>query len=340
MQKLSNIIISRTDSIGDIILAMPVAAVLKKKFPGIKVALLGRAYTREMALSCEHIDEFITVESFLETEPRIVGEKPAAIIHLTTQYPIAKRAKELKIPIRIGSSRRLYHWFTCNRMVWLNRKNSDLHEAQLNLVLLKPLGIKKAFSKKEIGQLYGLTRISSLSPENAALLDEARFNLVMHPKSRGSSREWPLEHFISLINLLSPEVYNIFLSGVTEELSFIQQIVASVNRPVTVIAGCMELSQFIPFIKEVDAVLSNSTGPVHIAAALGKNSIGLYPPMKTKDPGRWGPVGPKAMVFVHDRKHCVDCIKAPQHCHCMNAIEPATLKMAIDKLAIEKRATS
>lgn len=334
MQVPENIIISRTDSIGDIVLAMPVAAILKKHFPRIKIAFLGTAYTREIAMACEHVDEFITVEDFLAKEVFIDDKKPAAIIHLGTHPLFAMRALKLKIPLRIGTSSRLYHWWACNKLVRLSRKNSGLHEAQLNLKLLKPFGIRQPFSLKDIEGLYGLTRLEQLSDQHAVLIKEDKYNLIVHPKSLGNAREWPIDHFIKLINMLDKDSYNILLSGVEKEKVFIQQIIERINKPVTVIAG--QLGQFISFINRADAVLANSTGPLHIAAALGKDAIGIYPPLKPKDPGRWGPVGPKALVFVFNKK-CNDCKLTIDHCSCINAIDPLSVKVAIDQLMVAKK---
>ena len=328
---LENIILSRTDSIGDIVMAMPVAAALKKQFPGIIVAILGRPYTRQIALACEYVDEFITVDEFLQNEILIHGKMPSAIVHLTTEAPLAKRAMQLKIPIRIGTSRRLFHLWTCNRFVWLNRKNSGLHETQLNLKLLKPLGMKSNYTLQEIGISYGLNRLENLHEEFQKLLHKEKYNLIIHAKSRGSSREWPLDHFISLINLLDDDDYHILLSGVAEELPFIEQLLSKINKQVTVIAGVLPLTQFLPFVQQADAVLANSTGPVHIAAALGKDVLGIYPPLKSKEPRRWGPVGPKAQIFVLD-KNCMDCKDTPDNCHCIRSIQPFTIKASLDKL--------
>ena len=335
MKVPENIIISRIDNIGDVVLAMPVAGALKKYFPGIKIAFLGRSYTRDIAMACSHVDEFITVEDFFCSEILIDGKMPVAIVHLITNQWIAGLASKLNIPTRIGTGGRLYHWFTCNKIVMVSRKRSPLHEAQLNLKLLSPLGIKQLFSLKEIEQLYGLSRLQPLSAQNAAYLKKNKFNIIIHPKSQGKSREWPLDHFVTLINMLDAEEYNIILSGVEKEKPFIEKIVQKISKPVIVIAGQMALGQLISFINAADALVANSTGPVHIAAALGKDTIGLYPPIRPKHPGRWGPVGVRAQVFVFD-KSCNDCRGADNDCSCIKAIEPLSVKMAIDKLMIAK----
>ena len=332
-----NIILSRTDSIGDIVLAMPVAGLLKKHFPKIKIALLGQAYTKDIALACEFIDCFIDYEDFIKKEIFIEGKKPEAIIHLITQSDIAKRAKKLKIPLRIGTSNRLYHWFTCNKLVSLSRKKSGLHEAQLNLKLLKPFKIDQPLSLKEMIPFFGLSRLQTLLPEYREMLSTNKYNLIIHPKSRGNAREWRLEHFITLINLLDDNRYKIFLSGVESEIPFINLILEKLQKDVTVLAGKINLAQFISFIKAADGVVANSTGPVHVAAALDKDVIGIYPPLKPKDPGRWGPIGTNAQVMVLN-KDCTDCRLTRDQCACINAILPADLQFRLDVLMQKKYA--
>ena len=335
MRVPENIILSRTDSIGDIVLAMPVAGLLKQHFPEIKIALLGRAYTKDIALACKHIDSFIDYEDFSRKEVFIDGSKPQVIIHLITQSDIARRAKELSIPLRIGTRSRLYHWFTCNRLVALSRKKSVLHEAQLNLKLLKPLKSYKPLSLQEMESYFGLSRLQPLLPEYQSLLDPHKYNLIIHPKSRGNAREWPIEHFIALINMLDENKFKIFLSGVEGELFFIQAIVEKLNKSITIIAGKIDLAQFISFIAAADGVVANSTGPVHMAAAMGKDVIGIYPPLKPKDPGRWGPIGKNAHVMVLDID-CNDCRLTKDQCACINAILPAELKHKLDGLMQKK----
>src|SRR5689334_14642998 len=116
----ANIILTRPDGIGDVLLILPIAKKLKDKFPNIEVAILGSPYTKALADACEYIDDLIYVDDFLKKDITVCGKKPEAILHVKTSKQLAKRAKELKIPLRIGTSSRLYHWFTCNRLVRLS----------------------------------------------------------------------------------------------------------------------------------------------------------------------------------------------------------------------------
>jgi heptosyltransferase-3 len=57
------------------------------------------------------------------------------------------------------------------------------------------------------------------------------------------------------------------------------------------LTGKLSLQQFIAFINHCDVLIAASTGPLHIASALGKKAIGLFAPMRPIHPGRWKPIG-------------------------------------------------
>ena len=332
---LENIIISRTDSIGDVVLTLPVAKALKDKFPGITIAFLGKQYTKPVIEACENIDQFIDEKEFLINEVLIKGKKPAAILHVFPASTIAKRASKLKIPLRIGTTNRLYHIYTCNKLVKLGRKNSDLHEAQLNLQLLRPFGIDTIFSLEEIAGMMGLANIPTLKPEFSSLISAGKFNLILHPKSQGSAREWGLDNFSELISMLDKNRFQIFISGTEKERSLLLELLEKQGQYVTDISGKMDLDQFIAFIDHCDGLVANSTGPLHIAAALGKYAFGIYAPMRPIHPGRWAPVGKNAQYFVLN-KECNDCRKNENECHCIQEVPPQWIFNALEK-ADEKR---
>lgn len=319
-----NIIISRTDSIGDVVLTLPVAKILKDYIPGIYIAFMGKAYTRPVIEACQYVDEFIDVSDFLTKPVTVRGAPPAAILHVFPVPEIAKRAKQLRIPLRIGTANRLYHLTTCNELVRLSRKNAPLHEAQLNLKLLTPFGIDREFTLDELGTSFGLRPQVSLPEKFTALLDPTRYNLILHPKSQGSAREWGLENFAALAKMLPASRYNIFISGTAAERQLLNPLLDALGETVTDITGQLSLGEFISFIAQCDGLIAASTGPLHLAAALGRQAVGIYPPMRPIHPGRWAPLGPYAQAIALD-KECADCRKQPESCRCIKAITAAQI---------------
>jgi ADP-heptose:LPS heptosyltransferase len=325
------LIISRTDSIGDVVLTLPMAGYIKKQFPKCRIVFLGRNYTRDVVGLSEFVDVFLSWDEIksLPNEEMANKLKADAIIHVFPVKEIAEAAKKAKIPLRIGTTNRLYHWWTCNKLIKLSRKNSDLHEAQLNLKLLSVFNINTDAPLNEIPSSYGFTKTVPLDTQFSYLIDRSKFNLILHPKSKGSAREWGLENFSSLINNLPKERYKIFISGTREEGDLIRSFIET-HSDVTDLTGKMNLKQFISFINNCDGLVAASTGPLHIAAALGKKAIGLFAPMRPIHPGRWMPLGKDAHYLVMNRE-CNDC-RENQNCHCIKEI---SVKQVVDLL--EKR---
>jgi ADP-heptose:LPS heptosyltransferase len=325
-------IISRTDAIGDVVLTLPVAGVLRSLYPSARILFLGRSYTKDIIAACEHIDSFLNWDEWRELPAREAAQAMAAtgadcIIHVFPDKTIARVARMARIAERIGTTNRIYHWRDCNELVRLSRRNSVDHEAQLNLRLLSPLGARSDYSLEEIGgnygRNYGLTRLVPLPPQVESLLDPQRFNLILHPKSRGSAREWGLENYVRLIGLLPRERFKIFVSGTSADGELLKPLPAT-HPEVTDLTGRLTLGQLMTFISKADGLVAASTGPLHLAAALGIHALGIYPPIRPMHPGRWAPVGPKARVFVR-AEYCEDCRRTGD-CHCIREIQPDTVE--------------
>lgn len=326
-----NIIISRTDSIGDMVLALPIAAVLKKHYPDMVIAYMGTPYTKAIIEACSNIDYFIDQEDFLTKPIKLKGADPECILHVLPKPVLAKRAKELNIALRIGTINRSFHWLTCNKLVRLSRKNSNLHEAQLNLKILAPFGVNFNLSLAEIAASFALEKIQILPNNLSGLLAPNKFNLILHPKSRGSGREWDLQHYISLIEMLDTDKFQLFVSGTANEKAVLEPLINKVGHRVTNLIGRLSLPEFIAFIANCDGLLASSTGPVHLAAALNIHSLGIYPPMRPIHPGRWQPIGKRAKVFVLD-KECNACRNDQTMCACTRALQPIEIKAYLDSL--------
>jgi len=323
-------IISRSDAIGDGVLTLPVAGVLRELYPDARIIFLGRSYTGDLIKSCVFIDSFLNWDELQQLPEEQAIKKMAdtgadTIIHVFPRPEIARMAKRAGIKQRIGTTNRLYHWWYCNKRVWLSRKNSSLHEAQLNLRLLTPLGAKELYSLQEIGLYYGLTRLAPIPPAIAGQLDPVKFNLILHPKSRGHGREWGLDYYVQLIRMLPPDRFKIFITGTAAEGRLLEPLLSACPSA-TDITGKLTLAEFITFISRADGLMASGTGPLHLAAALGIHAVGIFPPLRPIHPGRWAPIGPRATALVKDI-HCNACRKT-MDCTCIRDILPAQVKEA------------
>lgn len=336
--RLKTLLISRTDSIGDVVLTLPMLGVIKQSNPRIRIVFLGQSYTRPVAEACIHIDDFIDWKQMASQPPeeqlqqlKAIGAD--AIIHVFPRQEIARLAARAKIPLRIGTSGRIYHLRTCNRLVVMSRKRSHLHEMQLNLKLARQFIPHKQYLLPELTRFYGLRHLSPLPSAVADLLCHDKFNLILHPKSKGSAREWGIPNFVAFTRLLSAEKYRLFITGTAEEGKLLRET-AFFKQAAEVIdlTGQLSLSELMAFIAAADGLIAASTGPLHLAAALGRVALGIYPPIKPMHPGRWAPVGDKADYLVAE-KNCTKCRKGGK-CTCMTDISPQQVKQKLEQMII------
>ena len=326
---MKRIIISRTDNLGDVILTLPIATALKQKFPGASIIFIGKKYTEGVIQCCTSVDIFLDRETVI-SEPSVLRDlKADAIIFVYPDKALAKAVSKAGIPLRIGTSHRWYHWLYCNKLINFSRNKSQLHEALLNFKLLAPFGINLPFSTKSIPALYHLRPFFSLKETTALLLQNNKKKFIIHPKSKGSAREWPLESYHALVKSLPEDKYQWYITGTEAEgASIRQQYQALTLLPNVVdVTGTMSLPELISFIGKMDGLVACSTGPLHIAAALGKYTIGIYPPIKPMNLERWGAIGERVELFAL-KKNCSDCRKTNK-CHCIESIHHEVIAKAI-----------
>nr|GFC44903.1 hypothetical protein [Tanacetum cinerariifolium] len=206
------------------------------------------------------------------------------------------------------------------------RRHSPLHEAQLNLQLLQPLGYVQELPLSAVAELVRLAPAVPLQPHWQQLLaarQSSQLNVILHPHSQGSAREWGLPHYGQLAQLLHAAGHRVFITGTKDEgakLATAQWLREYGPYLAADLTGEFTLPEFIAFIATTDGLVAGSTGPLHLAAALGRHALGLYPPIRPMHPGRWAPVGPLAEYLVFDRPDCQDCRSQPAQCTCIKAI--------------------
>jgi ADP-heptose:LPS heptosyltransferase len=296
-----NIVISRTDSIGDVCLTLPLAGILKEKFPLAKIIFLGNNYTRPVIECCKHVDE---VWEWNELSKLTQAEQVAALkkanidtlIHVFPRKEIARLAKKARIKNRIGTSHRLFHLTSCNFRPGFTRKNSDLHESQLNAKLLLPFGISRHFELSELRDYAAFQASYNLPETFEKLINDGKKNLILHPKSQGSAREWDIQNFIALANSLKDKHVNVFFTGTEKEGLLFRHLLPKSNHIID-LTGKMTLPELIVFISRCDILIAASTGPLHIAGLTGINAIGLFSDKKPIHPGRWKPLGNKVVII-------------------------------------------
>ena len=322
------IIISRTDSIGDVMLTLPICSWIKEQFPSSTIIFLGKTYTEPIVSEYKSVDKFIdwnTIQS-MEEQKQIVFFKKLnadAIIHVFPNKDIASLSKKSGIPIRVGTSHRLFHWWTCSHKINFTRKNSPLHEAQLNHELLRPFGLNVIPSLKEINKTIGYLNIPQEKlPEELPLENIT----ILHPKSQGSAKEWPIEKYMALAEAIALKGGHVVFTGTEKEGKLFRHLIPQ-HPNIFDSTGTLSLKQFMKLISIAKNLVACSTGPLHISGYYGCNTIGLFSPKRPIHPGRWQPLGEKIQIIVFD-ENCPQCL-AKKDCNCISDIKVSTV---LDKI--------
>lgn len=293
------------------ILTLPMVAYLKQKFPEAVLVFFGRSYTRAVIEASNCVDEFLNYDDFSafnrDGQTNFLKQQNAdVIIHVFPRKDIAHSARKAGINIRIGTSHRFYHWASCNETVNFSRKKSDLHEAQLNFKLLAPLGIEHIPTLEEIKPLVTMSPKVALPSAISSLLDSEKKKVILHPKSQGSAVEWGLRNFSSLAKLLVDNGFQVIVTGTDKEKELMKESSLFSLDGVCDVTGKLSLEELIALIASCDALVAASTGPLHIASALGKRAVGLYSERKPIHPGRWMPVGENSTYLSKNREGVED----------------------------------
>lgn len=304
-----HIVISRTDGIGDVILTLPMIGALRERFPEAKITLLGRSYTAPIAAGCKNIDAFANWDVVSTAHP--AGAKQAEFIrqlntdmifHVFPRKEVVRAAYTAGCPLRVATGRRWHTLKYANHKLWYSRKASSQHEAVLNLRMLEAIGLQPEFSDERLIGWYGFSPVVPL-PEVARVFSKHQRTVLLHPLSHGSALEWPAEAFAELSNRLVDAGFAVGITGTEKERSQLGDRLPW-DR-VTDFCGALSLDELIAVIGAAEGVVAASTGPLHIAAALGRHALGLYSPKPPIYPTRWRPIGAKAEVFV-DAAHPAD----------------------------------
>jgi ADP-heptose:LPS heptosyltransferase len=325
----AHLLISRTDNLGDVALTLPLAGYLRHLYPKMKISFLCRAYAAPLVRYCSAVDSVAEIEKLPDLQLFFAKTQPDAVIFAKPDKRVARAAMRAAARVRVGTSHRWFHWLYCSDLAHFSRARSNLHEAQLNFKLLGPLGIDYVPELAQVPSLYQLTAPAYQGPIE---LSAQNFNLIVHPKSNGNGREWPAKRYTELARQLASRTdVKIWVTGTSGEGRWLAENEPELFRQPNVsdACGCFALDEFIRFLNSADGVVANSTGPLHISAALGKPTLGLFPQTRLMGPMRWGALGRSAETLCAS-KTCTDCTK-PAECQCMDSILPGAVAEVVLK---------
>lgn len=295
------ILVIRTDRIGDVILTLPVIDTLKINYPDAKIDFLVNARVADLVHDYPNINKVHAIEKETIKDIKQValsGKYDLAIV-VRPVFSTALAVYMAGVKYRLGTAYRWYS-FLFNIKHHQHRKHALKHELEYNLDLLREINVRypeKLHLRLNVHEPEIVSLRNKLAEHSVPLNKPF---IIIHPGSLGSALNWKKENFIKLINLIQSDKnlnYNIFLTGVKSDADLLDEIVLTAGDSLYII-NYLNLKELAALIKQSKLFISNSTGPIHIAAAVGTFVIGFYSPIKAESETRWGPYTDKKKTFT------------------------------------------
>ena len=164
---------------------------------------------------------------------------------------------------------------------------------------------------------------TKIPPKGGVPEGRGGLRIAIAPRSRWDSKNWPAKHFDKLIQLLGEKGVEICLVGGKDDDA--ELTIPNFQFPILNFCGKCTLAQSAELIKSCDCLVTNDSGPMHIAAALGVRCVALFGPT---DAARTGPYGAGHTVLRGGSCELAPCYKrvCPKGTkECLAAITPETM---------------
>lgn len=338
MTNPKNIIVRMPNWIGDAVMATPILADLRNKFPEAKITALCQGVIGELLTHDPHLNEIISyvkVSGFIPhikrtplIESLIQGSYDTGIL-LTHSFSSAWMFFRGRVKNRIGFAGNGRTWLL-NESLPFPKNMETTHLVGTYKTLLSPLGIPPSRTlpylvvspqEKEEGKVFF---------ERLGIPSDAKLVGINPGAAYGSAKCWLPDRFRAVAKALleDPKVWVIFF-GDAKGRPLTEEIAADLGDRVINLAGKTRVRELITYISFLNVLLTNDSGPMHIASALKVPVVALFG--STNDT-KTGPIGPS--IVIHKHVECSPCYKreCPIDFRCMTRIHSDEVLSAIQRM--------
>ena len=334
------ILIVRTDRVGDVVMITPMVREIKKTFPDSFISTLTQPYTSKILLNNPYIDKILVDDLKKESFWKVVKElRSFKFTDGLLIMPSERTAYQMflaGVKNRIGVGHKLYEILTLMKSVSRNNYIPLRHEADYSMDLARKIGVNTNNIIPEIFISEEETLWGKDFLKNHSVLDED-FKIMIHTGSGKSAPNLSEEKYYNLIkNLLenlSDKSFKILLTAKEMSPGFLDKVNSmSKEKNVDISDKVNDMRDFIKVIANVDLLVASSTGPLHLAAALGVKTIGLHCHRPMSCVKRWGALGRNAINIEVSKEYCDKfCSEDKNNCAIENGIDIDELTQIITK---------
>jgi lipopolysaccharide heptosyltransferase II len=341
----------RLDNAGDVLMTTPALRALAQSRPGRRVTLLTSPAGAEAARLVPEVGEVIVYEApWLKATPPRDSAQPdlemterlrrerfdaAVIFTVYSQNPLpsALLCYLAGIPLRLAHCRENPYQLLTDWIHETEPEDGVRHEVERQLDLVAHVGCTTADRRLSLAiPAEACVRASALLDRSG--VDRTRPWAVLHPGATAPSRRYPSEQFAEVARGLRDAGWQLVLTGKPEEEPDAAEVRRAAEDAVSLV-GRLDFAALAAVISMAPILVSNNTGPVHIAAAVGTPVVDLY---ALTNPQHTPWAVPNRVLF--HAVPCAPCYRSvcPEgHHNCLRLVRPADVVAAALELAAETR---
>ena len=347
------ILVSRLDNLGDVLLATPAIHAIRETLPEAHITLHASPAGAVVADLNPDLDDVVVYqapwmdpEKTLPQDPRREqamierlrsGRYDGAIIFTSyheSPLPTAYLYYLAGIPLRHAAS-----VDGPGSLLTSRHRHPDglVHEVERGLDLVAGLGFR-AEQADLVLRLRPGDREAVEARLEALGIRRDRPLAVVHPGSTCPSRTYPWEQYAAAADLLVGELgCQVVLTGGAGEVTLAEDVRRAMSWPSLSLAGRTTFAELAALIAASDVVVTNNTGPMHVAAALKTPVVVLF--ALTNPPEQWGPWHAPHRLLYHSTE-CALCYtrRCPVDHACLRKVTPRQVLLAAAELLQERRA--
>ena len=294
----------RTDRLGETLLNLPAMAALRAALPRATLIALVHEQLVPIFSSIPWIHEAIAYRPgprshwwlrTLRLQRRLQALRCDLAIVSNPSKELHAAVWLARIPWRVGYYRKWGGLLT-HRLE--DRKAlGERHEVEYNLDLVRTLGFPTELSSWKLPQ-WPQERTEMLAMLREQGIGPAEPFVAVHPWTSNSLKQWPAERYRALIQRIAhnPALRIVIIGGLEERRGVSDVVPADV--PIVDAVGRLTLRQLAELLRMSRLLVSNDSGPVHVAAAVGTKVVALFGSAEpASGPHRWGPWGEDHVVI-------------------------------------------
>ncbi len=319
-EQYKNILIIKPSALGDVITALPALAALRKSFPDARISWFVRPEFAPLLDQTENLDDKIIFDR------KLLGKwwcKPKAFKALLQLFSQLRKGKyDLVIDLQGLFRTALFAWLTgCkNRYGMKNSREfaSILYTHKIaqpsdsNHVMDYYRAIVTAAGATYDSVDFGFTcPCDAVEPVNRLLTEHSiggRRFVVFVPSAAHEIKCWPVEHFAALADRITQDYgMPVAAVGSAKEKALIDEIVLAANVPIANFAGLTNLPKLTALLDKASLVVTNDTGPGHMAVALSTPTIMIFGPTNPSRIRPYGRADSVAAIDPDSRPQTIEC---------------------------------